>query len=569
MAAIRKPVKKDTSSPGTALVLFLVFFILLAIGLGVWGYYGYAGQDQLKKTAEAEQGKAKGAQLAADYYGFLARDLLAAQGHNLGTEQDAWIIARTDFMSAGGKFAKEPGYDAFKKTVEANAARLGFTGKAYKTTFGGEVSRLDKDLKKAQADLAQAQSDLADNQKDLALLQVKTDKYWKGVLDEVRKGNEAALTASKQRTQDIEDAFKENQNLVKKMEDTEEKHQEEVRKLNREIQKLNELLKQGDERLVTGPAAKGMEVHALMLDISPGKALWDNPVGKVLTVNQAAREVQINIGSSHGVKPQLTFNVFAKGADGRADGVMKGTIEVVRVLGPSASAARITSLYDVAGREISLSDPTYGRLKRETENAIKEGDLLYNLTFGTHVAIAGAVLWNGGSSGTPAELMRDLHSYIGFLNRQGVAVDAYVDLTDGQIKGRLTSKTRFLVRGYELGSLDQPKGKGDKKEEPKEVKKEEKKPEKIDVKAIEAATPEGLEAVNDSVRSLSKQALERGLFLITPENLAVVTGYRPPRSAASLEVSPFRPTPPMAATPPEVTQPKKDEGKEKKKTNGE
>ena len=52
--AVKKPVKKrDATSPNTALVLFLVFFVLLSIGLGVWGYYGYAGQKKLKESLVA------------------------------------------------------------------------------------------------------------------------------------------------------------------------------------------------------------------------------------------------------------------------------------------------------------------------------------------------------------------------------------------------------------------------------------------------------------------------------------------------------------------------------------
>ena len=35
--------KRDSSKPSPVLVIFLVFFILLSIGLGIWGYYGYAG----------------------------------------------------------------------------------------------------------------------------------------------------------------------------------------------------------------------------------------------------------------------------------------------------------------------------------------------------------------------------------------------------------------------------------------------------------------------------------------------------------------------------------------------
>ena len=61
MAGLKTPSKKkrDTTKPNTVLVIFLVFFILLSIGLGVWGYYGYAGQEKLEKDAKADKVAAK------------------------------------------------------------------------------------------------------------------------------------------------------------------------------------------------------------------------------------------------------------------------------------------------------------------------------------------------------------------------------------------------------------------------------------------------------------------------------------------------------------------------------
>src|SRR5262249_42680329 len=55
------------TSPNTVLVLFLVFFVLLSIGLGVWGYYGYAGQKDLKDAA-ANAEKAKNAAFKAEAF---------------------------------------------------------------------------------------------------------------------------------------------------------------------------------------------------------------------------------------------------------------------------------------------------------------------------------------------------------------------------------------------------------------------------------------------------------------------------------------------------------------------
>src|SRR5262249_32086068 len=129
----------------------------------------------------------------------------------------------------------------------------------------------------------------------------------------------------------------------------------------------------------------------LLLDVSPGRPLWDAPVGKITRVDLEQRQVVINLGASHGVEPELTFNIFGADSSGRADKQLKGSIEVIKVLDPGTSLCRITSLYDAEGREIVMNAQTRGRLLRETEAPIKDGDLLFNLFWGTRVAVAGYV----------------------------------------------------------------------------------------------------------------------------------------------------------------------------------
>src|SRR5262249_9198191 len=142
--------------------------------------------------------------------------------------------------------------------------------------------------------------------------------------------------------------------------------------------------------------------HALMLDVSKGKPLWDTPRGKVLRVDEKEHKVYLDRGSEHGVKPGLTFNVFGATFDNRADGPLKGTVEVLRVLDGKTSVARAPQRYDIPAQEISLNDPTQGKVLREGSNAIKEGDLLFNLAGGAHVAGAGVIDWPGNGGARPA-----------------------------------------------------------------------------------------------------------------------------------------------------------------------
>ena len=182
------------------------------------------------------------------------------------------------------------------------------------------------------------------------------------------------------------------------------------------------------------PKGEGVgNLHALVLDISRGKAGWDVAVGRVIKVLDG-RQVVINLGEDDGIKPQLTFNVFLAREDGRPDRELKGTIEVVRAIDGKTALANITS-------QTSKDFP------------VAQGDGLFNPFFGAHVAIAGQVNWfsAGGARGeSPDEQVRSLNQFMQLLKNQGVTIDAYVDLNNGTIQGAINSRTRYLIRGDNL-----------------------------------------------------------------------------------------------------------------------
>ena len=108
---------------------------------------------------------------------------------------------------------------------------------------------------------------------------------------------------------------------------------------------------------------------------------YDRPHGKV--TRKSGNIVDIDLGSADNVRPGLTFSVFAgetprvgfrdrlrprTGPDGRPvmegnrpvmDVQPKGTIEVISVLGPNLSQARITSNPDPIRDAILASDVLY------------------------------------------------------------------------------------------------------------------------------------------------------------------------------------------------------------------
>jgi hypothetical protein len=558
MAGLKSPSKKkrDSSKPNTVLIVFLVFFILVSIGLGVWGYYGYAGQEKLETAAKNEKKNSQAERDFKDYHLFMgteARTAIGAPGNPkdpIVDQDDAVFVAeiRAAFVDPNSKYkaaAYGKYYEPMAKLVDALKTDLGGydeNTKKYNTSYRELVNKLNAELGDARARLATADSDLKAANDKYQALQTKQEKYWTTALADIKKGNKEALAASTEKTKAMEEQFALNQKLSGDIEEVKKQALEKEDDLKRKIRKLTEdtdkLAKQsGDSGLpVNNARAGGEQPHALLLDISQGKPLWDLPLGKITRVDLQGRQVYINLGSANGIKPDVTFNIFGAGKNGRADQGLKGTIDVIRVLDANSSLARITSVYDADGREIVLGDATQGRPSREAENALKEGDLLYNTFWGSRVAIAGNIHFAGQASDNPAEQMRIMQSFANFLSRQGIIVDAYLDLNDGQVKGAITNRTRYLIRGDDLvdpARLGAPRKKEAAKDEAGEEKKD-------DADKVEAV-PDRLKSISDAAAKMRQEAVDKGLLIISADNFLNCIGYREPRIVYS-EAGGFRPS---------------------------
>ena len=504
MAGLKKPVKKrDTTSPNTPLVLFLVFFVLLSIGLGVWGYFGYDGQNKLRDAAKTEQNNTKAAKLGEEY----AKLVASERGAALALDNEAFDAKS---LEKDGKFSAEPTRAAVEKVMMDNRSDLGWDGTKYKTTYQKLVSKLRKERDDSYVALKSANDLLEAQTKRNDKIEALNKANYAKIEADNTANNKATLDAAKAKTAEFEAL---RQKFVEIQKDLENKDKEFAEKEKKYVGEKNVLVAELKKVKAAAAAASESvirvrnEPHALFLDVSTGKALWDDPLGQITLVDNKARLVTINIGSAIGVKPEVAFNVFASGWKKRGEGIIKGTIEVVRVLGPNASVARITSLYDAEGKEIILADNARGRILREADNPLKKGDLIFNMAFGSRVVVAGNINWLESPAETPAEQMRNLKDFFHILGRQGVKVDAYLDVTDVKMQGEITNKTRFLILGKGMS---------------------------VDPKSPQA---EQAKKINAAIAAVRAEAVEKGMFVISADNFANVIGYRRPRSANETEPS--------------------------------
>ena len=186
-------------------------------------------------------------------------------------------------------------------------------------------------------------------------------------------------------------------------------------------------------------------LHALMLDLSRGLPLWDRPLGKILRVDPSTLTVFIDIGSLRGIAPEMTYQVFAGTPQGRADRQLKGTVEVIRVIDENTSACRITSMFNDRGDSVPLGTPEARmRALRDTDSMFREGDLLFNTFFDSHIAIVGNIGFNRVGTESPATQQMQLDEFTQLLRKQHIYVDAYVNLLNAKFEGTLTPRTRLL-----------------------------------------------------------------------------------------------------------------------------
>jgi len=530
MAGLRKPKKKsDSANPSTVLVIFTIFFGLLSVGMGGWTYSVFSQQEALEKKLADAKKALEPSKEQKEFYEYWSMELLTPYGINpedhkadLGDTSVAfWKLSQND-AGAQSRFGKEKSHEKFKGFVKSTRDELDkLRAQGYKAdSCVSVIAELQAKLRAAEASYQTALEDKQRIETTYKGYKDNQEPMWAKMLDSINQGVALALQESRKKSAEHLESLRKVQELNMVMREAELQTANELAKKDAQIKVLEVELERSKENVpapVVQNAPKDLRVpHALMLDVSKGKSLWDSPVGKITRINTQEQEVYVNVGSALGVKPQTTFNVFAPGWKGQeASGRLKGTIEIIRVVDANSSLARVTSLYDAKGQEIALNDPAMGRVRREVDSPLKEGDLLFNLVFGLRVAIAGNINWEGASlSENPAEQMRTLQSFIRTLKQQGVIVDAYLDVTEGRLVGQIQPNTKLLITGALLRNPD--------------------------------GMDEHAKKVNDAIATIRAQAIEQGMFQISADNLAFVTGYRRVRSANDHSLSVFRPSIPAA-----------------------
>ncbi|SRR5579871_1993788 len=412
------------------LIITLVFFVLATLCLGVSTYYGFADQDAKDKAKKKAEDEAKIFKDERDYYKAQAMVFRGYMGLTEGMDgADTLGTLKNQLDGSLGKNSKD--YADVTKVLKSLETTYGWSGNQPQKTLDGQIknlttqnenlsnlsARLDRELKAAKKELQNREEELRVAQEDYKkkLEKNKADytQEFEKLSDDYKKLREAFAQLSQEREKEKTDSATKQEELAKSI----------THLQNVDIKNLKELVRRREEERDQFKTRNPEAPPNMRTD-------W-----KIVKMDDRGTHPYINLGSADHVKPQLTFSIYGLGSDGRPYPQPKGTLEVVSVVGPHLSQARVTSVKD------------------RNRDPIVERDVIYNASWNPnlkkHVAIAGVVDLTGDGRDSLMEFIRNLQ-------RQNIVVDAYEDPNNGTIVGQMSYQTDYLI----LGPTPDPMGGG-------------------------------------------------------------------------------------------------------------
>lgn len=519
----------------TVLIVFLILFVLLAIGGWVFGFTVVDSDANKDQKLAQEQSKVAAIEAERDWYRYCALTFLNYTGELKGEEEikefntlnDKFVLKR----NVGGANPDVPANQLFAagNLPDSKMPELKVLPKATVlkilndldpicsyTDQGGtlKISRnmaqaiqAEKDTWKdvAAADRASLQArKTSDRQADKAVTDSASQKtnYEKNL-----KILNDSVTAELKKYQD---QFKQVKAEMDAQTATFNQQQAEVKKQLAALAEANGKLTQANADL-----AKQVKDRDDKLTQNNEERLSNETARKVPTdirmiqVADSGTEGHINVGSADHVTPQLSFSVFGVTPDGRVDNTNKATIEVVNVVGEHLSQVRVTGQRVLRlDRTIAVIPPTEILSGRDKVlQSVTKNDVVYNAAWHPsiqrHVAVAGIVDLNGDNKNAMPDFLR-------LLEKQNLVVDAYIDLHDFEIRGKVTVNTDYLIIGGGAEML------------------------------AEGINPKVGEKLNAKMDELREQARKNGVEKMNVKRFIDVIGYRLPSSASGSLSSNYR-----------------------------
>jgi hypothetical protein len=368
---------------------FIIFLSLLTIGLLI----SLLLVNNARKTQKARADKAE-----SDYN--TGRTELSRMLEEVANYKDMLGFAEADTLEAIRT--------AFDADMVLYAAAMAPESRKYRRV----LESIFDERNTLAVNLAAAQDEIKALKASLLAVQTEKDEQFKQYEEEMETVRADAAEERTEFTTDRERMATENDAIQKQMDELRAAHDAAIAELEAKRQDLEtQILK------------LQQSIEKLRLGLPEVDQFAQPADGRIILVNQRSGTVWLDLGEADGLRPQVTFSVAEPGLDDAAAAEKKGSIEVVRVLGPHSAEAHITS-----------DDPL---------NPLLRGDRVYSQVWdrGRQVGfgIAGFIDVDGDRTS-------DLDKLKAIIAANGGVVDAAPDGA-GVKQGEMKVSTRYLILG--------------------------------------------------------------------------------------------------------------------------
>ena len=188
MAGLKKKKREKSGSPNIVLVIFLVFFIIATITLGVFLYLALDEKSLALRDMAKERTNAQTEKTTATYYRWLTRELRAAVGDKLGEKEIPELAVDREGFAKGGfdKVATDKEATLGVLAIVRDHLNLNETG--YEKNYPGQLDLERNKVKDLEGKANTEGKPTPDEKADWALTQ-KQDQFHQDASDRIAKGS--------------------------------------------------------------------------------------------------------------------------------------------------------------------------------------------------------------------------------------------------------------------------------------------------------------------------------------------------------------------------------------------
>jgi hypothetical protein len=499
--------RRSSGTESKPLIVSLVFVILALLGVSIYLYIVMSNQDQVQKDfTEKVNHDAQEYKAEAEYYKFLALQLKSYTQELKDSEKDnldklrkkfkestlgKGDPERNDYLDLFAKYdpvanpkAEDQRTDAFKDFLPKDIENLN-------RNWGGELAKVNGTFK---SEIIALRNKLVNQQKEIKSLsdeknalgdQLANEKKehdndrteFAKKLDEQAKKAAATLGAAVQRVDAIDKESKDAQQKA----DQVVGQKTAADKARKEAEDAKALAEKERDRVIN--------VRAEKEDLLK----FEKPRGEIYAVERVAHTAMVRLASTRNLEVGQTMSIHGANQQGKDLEQSKGSLKVIEVLDDHFCRASLDA-------------------KEPNRDPIMKGDKVYSLGWDpnrkTHVVLVGlmdssAMSGEGGFASTfsPAEAVRGMADFKRGLERQGIVVDAYMDMNTFKLEGKIQPETDYLIVG---GHSEMAK--------------------------IKTDTGEEL-AMTKAISALESDAIKRGVTVIPLRRFMAISGMPVLRSA--------------------------------------